>query len=171
MVQRTRFGKYLWLGLVLAGTASCGPTNDCTTTRNVMVVGWVTPIEQDLPLKWQDCSGIQKMEDVLVENLPQFDPINLNGFRVFIQNPGVKTDPWGREVSGYTTCNPKVIVIWDDGLFLGDTALPHELAHGLQNCAAKLPLDPEWKGEWWAQDHADWYREHIWEAIEKARYP
>jgi hypothetical protein len=170
MVSRTWFRKFLWLGLLLAGTAACGATPPCTTTRGLMVVGFTSPnINRPIPERWQNCAAIQRIEDSIVASLPKFDPKNLAGYQVWLEDPETKLDPWGREVVGYTQCVSRKMVIWDRGIDIKYTSLGHEIAHGLQKCAAKLPLDPEWKDEWWASDHADWYREGIYTAIEKAK--
>lgn len=165
MVQRTWLGKYLWLGLVLATTLSCGGIPPCYTTGGMVVLG---DSKGETPEHWRDCVSIQFAEDTMIRELPQYNPKNLAGYSIYLTDPLPLPD--GTKIVGQTICSRKIIRVLREHLVL-ESALAHEIGHALQNCQPKLPLDPEWTDEWWAEDHADWYREGVFKAIDKATTP
>lgn len=67
-------------------------------------------------------------------------------------------DPWRRNVGGYTECAYHRMVVGT-----GATSFAHEVAHALQNCAARQPPQP---GE--TIDHANWTNDGVYEFIERA---
>lgn len=175
-----RFGKYLWLGLVLASTVACGPTSPCHTKAGVTLKGFATqkwnsgPLSPEgyIPAQW-DCDIVQTIEDRLVGALFIYDPKVLKGTEIWLIDRNVEKDPWGREVEGFTDCTPgaKRLFIWDtDDIRQG--AFAHELAHQLQGCYTPPPTDPEFgPNDWWADTHSNWYRDGIYLAVDKANAP
>lgn len=173
-----RLGKYLWCGLILAtALIGCGPTSPCHTKAGVTLKGFVTngwnsnPLSPsgDIPAQW-DCDIVQTIEDRLVGKLFIYDPRALMDTEIWLVDRKVEKDPWGREVEGFTDCTPgkKRLFIWDTD-DIRDGALAHEIAHQLQKCYSPLPIDPEFAGdEWWAESHADWYRDGIYAAVDEA---
>lgn len=171
MVQRTRFGKFLWCGLVLASAVTCGtngaPPAHCTSEAGIDFRGMY--VSGEFPPNWT-CDDIQHAETIMAQELPQFDSSRLKGYQLWVMDRNTKTDQWGREVAGYTLCESKTIVVWDTDV-PRTGSMAHEIGHALQNCKANLPLDPQWGKEWWAPTHSDWYREGIFLAITKAEAP
>lgn len=94
------------------------------------------------------------------------------GFRIYTKEENNWPDPYGRKypdghtlmVAGLTSCINKTIEIGSPPL--GDwnkTSLVHELFHVAQGCAALLPATGGMD-----DDHANWSRDGINDAIEKA---
>lgn len=145
------------LALFLVLTSSCAAPL-CVTKAGLRFNGGYNNYE--VPESWS-CSAIQEVESGMVSRLPQLNSSNLASYQLTIIDPSTKTDPWGRKVAGYTRCSMGEMVVWGYPAHPALSALSHEIAHALQNCTAKLPIDPG-KDE----DHADWTREGIDAAIE-----
>lgn len=88
------------------------------------------------------------------------------GFRIYTREENNWVDSWGRDIAGATSCLNKTIEVGSPPL--GDwhyTALVHELFHVAQNCVALKPIDVGTD-----EDHANWIRDGIFDAIERS-YP
>ena len=87
----------------------------------------------------------------------------LNGWQIWLHPQGCWVDRWGREVCGLTDCLYKLSQVGaipglNDGPDRG--SLAHELAHAVQRCSPVLPVDPDLD-----EDHANWTRDGIYDAI------
>lgn len=91
----------------------------------------------------------------------------LVGFTVYTRPERSWPDPYGRgfNVAGLTWCDSRTIHIGtpEDGKWK-HSVLVHELFHGMQNC--KAPGPPDLGGD---TDHANWFRDGIYDAIERAQ--
>lgn len=125
----------------------------CVTRNGLQFYGSQDAYE--VPADWS-CRAIQEVEDVMVNGLPQFDASELSHYRLTIVDPATPTDKWGREVRGWTDCFTGEMVIWAYPYHPAFSALGHEMAHALQRCTPKMPVDPGHDA-----DHADWWRSGI----------
>ena len=88
----------------------------------------------------------------------------LVGYRVYTREENHWIDPWGRSIAGYTSCINKVIMVGSPAL--GDwrrSSLVHEMFHAAQLCSPEKPPVDEGTDE----DHADWFRKGIFDAIQR----
>lgn len=82
------------------------------------------------------------------------------GFSIVHMDAGTWEDV-GREVSGLTRCDLRVMIIGNQPVTKG--ALAHEYVHALQNCDPMPPIDDS------DPYHSNWVRDGIYDAIEKVR--
>lgn len=149
--------------MALVLLSACGPVYevDCTTLGGMELVG-------PLPLKpggetrrWWTCTAFQEVTDytfyafTLVKNDPRFVFLGpqLHGWRVYVNNTADWPTPWGYNVSGITDCPNKIIYVGASPPF--HSALAHEMAHGIQNCAPLPPIDEA------DPDHSHWAEDRI----------
>lgn len=115
------------------------------------------------------CEQLQKLEDLTMAEFDtrvtdlRFKPPTacqaISGYSLYGTPESSWVDKYGRHISGVTICTQRTVQIGDFA-DIYETALSHELAHVVQNCNAIQPPDTGLDG-----DHADWYRDHIYEAI------
>lgn len=146
---------------------ACSP---CKPTQNGIVFIGLYPSYPEgkypaggkYPAAWT-CEIIQSIETTMVAELPQYNPKRLEGWELGLAERNIPTDPWGRKVAGYTLCPTKTMVVWDTD-YPKLSSFAHELGHALQYCESKKPVD-----EGLDEDHSDWHREGIFQAIDKVQ--
>lgn len=111
------------------------------------------------------CDDFQRMEDMSLESFKKYSTDaslldseasckSFRGYHVFINPLRSWTDPWNRQVGGYTSCEMLSVYVgnypWTGGVY------PHELAHVSQKCNALMPID-----DGLDEAHANWGRDKI----------
>lgn len=125
---------------------------------------WTGPIIQDLEDRAvkafaSDANGAKMNQHDICESL--------DGYSLFI-HPEEKwdCDKNGECVAGRSFCVERRVEVATpiEAYSLRYSSLIHEIAHLVQDCKAPMPIDP-------GQDeaHADWNRDGIYDAIEKAQ--
>lgn len=118
----------------------------------------------ELPKDWS-CDDVQGREEAALWAFkatkdPRLTTCNLTRFHLMTVDAGSWWS-FGKMVAGLTYCDNGAIVIGNRPPF--ESALPHELAHALQNCE---PLPPYNDTEGF---HSNWERDGIYYAIEKSK--
>jgi hypothetical protein len=125
------------------------------------------PSQENIAPEVWDCSIIKEIENKITGLLPQYDARQLAYFRLYSHSDasfaGGRSEDGGILMVGGVALCPQLILQVGTDTHLKKTALAHEIAHALQMCDAKLPLDNGVD-----YHHADWYREGIFQAIDKA---
>ena len=155
-----------------AGTSSIGFKSNC----GIMLAGDIQDRFGDSWLTVQDLqqatfSAIRQAS--LVTDFVFMDQTencrSMQGYRVYT-HAGQLFDLDGRTVYAYTNCQLKMMVIGTpkDGNWK-NSSIVHEMYHVMQECHAKMPVDEHrFLDERDNQDHANWKRDGIWQAIDRA---
>lgn len=171
------------LALVALGFFSCGPTRAplCVTKCGMHLMGdryGNMPPEarsesQQWASLWSDeeyfsCEQFQWTEDVALREFgavtdPSFKDVcaAIHNVPVYVQHEPNWVDEWGRHIGGMTDCRFTTIPI----IYVGNAhplrgSLVHEMAHAIQRCSPRKPIDPSRDA-----DHANWTRDGIGQAI------
>lgn len=117
------------------------------------------------PVDWSE----QRLHDAETEALAEFQAqdsgvavnacARLADWNLYPYPEPTWRDNFGKKVAGVTNCSKSLSIIGSDDP--RRNALAHEFAHTLQRCDAPLPVDLGLDG-----DHANWNRDHIYDAIE-----
>lgn len=121
-----------------------------------------------------DCGDINKVESFALAEFknvrdPRFDtPLvkkRMNGVTVVVK-PVNSWFSFGEEVSGLTACLESKIYINTD-IDLQFSSYTHEMAHWIQNCEPRRPLEGETLYE---HQHSNWKDEGIYDVVDKVLY-
>lgn len=163
------------LALLAVGCAPPPPPGTIYTTRCGMNYRGLIGTHEPAP-RWSE-TIIQDLEDRAVETfasdangakMNQHEICeSLEGYSLFIHaEPKWDCGPKGECVAGRSFCLERRVEVATpiEAYSLRYSSLIHEIAHLVQDCKAPLPIDPGLD-----EAHADWDRDGIYDAIDKAQ--
>jgi hypothetical protein len=160
--------RLLLITLSLACCAASEPATFCTTPCGLSVAA-----ENRKPQF--ACDDYVRVESALVAEVPSLPVCRALRGSVAWELPGFTSVLGSRKVSGWTECNlSRFMFHTGDGFIYEDrdpaflrrgwnTAFAHEALHLAQGCRAPLPVD-----EGWDEGHANWVRDGLFDAVERA---
>jgi len=163
--------KYLALVIILSGCANTATTPWCTSKAGTVLIG--VPPDNTFPITshkygntdW-DCENFQRAEDLLLEAVEQITPqfhlnakSQLKSVAIYFHDGDSWVNTNEIEIAGQALCNWNTIQI--SSSTPPSSAYAHEMFHVFQGCKAPLPIDKKRD-----EDHADWIRSGIYEAID-----
>ena len=154
--------------LLAAACVASAPANFCTTPCGLSVAA-----ENREPQF--ACDDYVRTERALVAAVPSLPVCRARRGSIAWELPGFTSTLGGRKVSGWTECDMNRFMFHTgdgyifedrDPAFLRrgwDTAFAHEAVHLAQGCRAPLPVD-----EGWDEGHANWVRDGLFDAVDRA---